>query len=634
MGQIITRYKQLFVYCLLGVVSIGISLLVGIGLPVVALSLVLIYKIIYLPDSVNRPLVRACLAVVLQLTLFNIFGLLLHLIRVDVSANMYGVYSLLAVGVIFVAQSMTDRLPKAVKFSQFDVIALIPVVLGSAMLLLYIFGHGLSFSENLVRFMGSSSDQSAHLAMFNDILRNDGNHVYATDKMSINTPGINSYPMGWHQSMAVLSLNLLNIQPTEVPFIDVIVVYFACALITFVLYGVAISIFTSLIYDAAYSKRAIAKVFGRKLSAVQGVVVKSFIVLTVIFLFLYVTFCELGYINFIYAAAIVLLGGIFMTGLSKAQDISVGVLSLFALLLFAATEAWYIMALPIGIVLAYLTIVYLKRVGFVSVLQKSSSLLLLAGYLLLGVAFIVILRNIMADGSTEQIQIGNAAAPWLPDTLILLSTVVASILLSNRIKKGLLHVLVNGFFASILLLTALNFLHLQAYSYYQQKMLYAFFAFSIPVAFIALIKLLQDRNIRLPIILSLIPFLLYTMNPGDIVYITKNIMRPKSDPEISIVDQYFQSKFDDRSTVIFIKDYRTNDERFTEPYARLLLSKVVSPGDCYNQLVMPLLSLSGKDKQSQDRSNSAANEAASRCYGNVKFFKLTDSQPVTVEYSE
>lgn len=622
----VMKQRQTVIYSVLGILFIFVSLVTNVTFPVVILALILAYKIVHLPRAVDFLIIRACFGFVLLLATFNIVGLLLRLINVEVNANVFSIVALLVMGVIFFVQTATGRIRKPVSISRFDIVTTIPVLIGTVFLLLYIFCNGLSFSENLVRFMGSSSDQSAHLSMFNDILRNNGNHVYSTDKLSINTPGINSYPMGWHQAMAVAGAGLFGVHATATPFITVVAIYFFCALLTFMLFVVAISAFTSLIYEKIFSKDRIRKLFDKKPSILSETFIKSSVVLTVVFLFLYVAFCELGYINFIYAVAIAILGGILLIGIPKPSNVSSGIISIFALLLFVAVEAWYIMAIPLGIVLLYLTVAYIKTYGKALVRRRSTSLIAMS-YILLGVASVVILRNVLADGSSEQIQIGNAAAPWLPVALVLLSVIGLAVVLSNRQKEDLLHVLMNGFFITILLLTAMNFLHLQEYSYYQQKMLYALFALSVPISFLFVIRYLQANKIQPPLAIAMVLFSIYILNPSGIINMTKNIIRPTSDSEVKIIDDYFQSGFNDKSEVVFIKDYRKSEERYTESYARLLLSKIVSPGDCYNQLIMPLLSLTEEDELN-GANNTKANEAARRCYGNVSFFVLTDNGPV------
>lgn len=613
----ISNQKSMLIYGMLGAAFIVLSLLTNVTFPVVILSIILLCKVVPLPASVSYLTIRIVLAVVLQLTLYNIFGLLFYLLKVDINANIYSILSLISVGVLFAFRAKMGKVYVVGKFSRFDVVTMIPVLVGAGFLLLYIFGNSLSFSENLIRFMGSSSDQSAHLSMYNDILRNDGNHVYSSDKLSINTPGINSYPMGWHQAMAALSLGLFNINPANSPFIDVVTIYFICAFFTFLLCGIMISAFTGLIYNKIYKTKA-------KESKLFEILAKSFAVLVVTFLFSYVAFCEFGYTNFIYAVTIVLLCSVLATGLASS-DIKIGTIFLFALLLFASVEAWYIIGLPLGIAFLSLVILYLKR-DIRSALRPRSILILVLCGLLLGVALLAALYSVVKDGPSDQIMIGNGPAAWLPNTLVIISIVVSAIILSNGKREDLFHIVINSFFASVLLLTAWNFLSLQEYSYYQQKMLYALFVLCIPIAFIAAIKYLNNKNIQLPISLSVIIFAVYTINPVGITAITENIMRPKSDPEINIINNYFQSKFNDKSTTIFIKDYREDKERPTEAYARLLLSKVVSPDDCYNQLIMPLISLGDQNKSEQKRRNIDTDSTAAKCYGPTRFFILTDDK--------
>lgn len=619
----IENEKSVTIYCVLGILFIVASLVANITFPLVVLSVVLLCKVVPLPKLVDYLTVRIVLAVVLQLTLFNIFGLLLHLSKIDVDANIYSVLSIFIVGALFVTQSFNNKIYKINKFSRFDLITAIPVILGMVLLLLYIFSNSLSFSENIIRLMGSSSDQSAHLSMFSDILRNDGNYVYSSDKLSINTPGINSYPMGWHQAMAVLSSSLLSINVATAPFIEVVIVYFICGILTFLLYGISVSVFTGIIFEKIYTTKKTNKIQRREPRVLSEITIKSFIVLINTFLFAYIAFCAFGYVNFVYAVAIVMLCGVLTVGVLKSSDISVGTLSLFALLLFAAVETWYIMGLPLGITFLGLTILYLRK-NIKSVFRPRNISILSTCYLLLGIAFLAILHNIMVDGSSSQIMIDNGKAAWLPNELVLLGIVITAIAFVNQKKEDLLYLLINSFFASVLLLTVLNFLNLQEYSYYQQKMVYAFFAICLPLSFMMAIEYLHNKNIKPLVSISVILFVIYTINPVGIISMAAHGMRPTSDSEVRIIDEYFKTKFNDKSKIVFIKDYR-KEARPTESYARLLLSKVVSPGDCYNQLIMPLILLGDQNAVDQERENMELGKTATRCFGKTTFSTIADN---------
>lgn len=608
----------------LGLLFLAISHMAHVSLPLIALSVFLLCKIIPLSAKINYLTFRIILSVVLLLTLFNIFGLVSHIVDIDIAAHVYVELSFIFIILSYIGQSSRGGVYPVGKFSRFDLIAAIPVLVGTGIFLVYMFGNGLSLSNNLVRFMGSSSDQSAHLSMFSDIMRNDGNYVYSSEELSINTPGINSYPMGWHQAMAVLSLNIFGTNAEVVPFIDVVKVYFACALFTFILYASAISLLTQFAYRKIFS---ISEKQGMQLGF-SGAVLTSFGSLITIFLFLYISFSELGYINFMYASAIALICGLILIGVKRPSDLTVLTTSILATLLFAAVEAWYIVGLPLGLILLSVAIMYLKQNPIRS-FPLRHILLLLGNGLLLSAALLVALRNIVGDGSSEQIMIGNAMAPWLPQTFVLLGVTILAIVIINKEKDNLLYIAVNSFFVSILLLTLLNFSQLQEYSYYQQKMMYAFFALCLPWAVLQAVRYLLEKKVNILLSISIICFSIYMVNPNGMINLTKNIMRPASDAEIGVIDKYFQTKFNDESPKIFIKDFRTSDERSTESYARLLLSKVVSPGDCYNQLIMPLLSLSSNSELPYDESSEVdAETAATRCYGgDVKFYILTNDKP-------
>ncbi len=606
---------------------------VGIGLPVVLMTTLLLYRTMYIPKPVDMLVVRLSVSFVAQLAIFNIIGLLQHATSIDMNASTYNILALFVAGVIYLIQRLRGLSPMALKLTRFDVVAVIPVFIGLMIFLVYLFGNNLSPSENLIRFMGSSSDQSAHLSMYSDILRNNGNHVYATDRLSINTPGISSYPMGWHQSMAVLTLSVIHINNTA-PFIDTVIAYFFCAILTFVLFGVALSIITGLLYRRTFidslSLRALNQVHQHK---AQEIAVWVFSVLLAMFLFLYVTFSELGYVNFIFATALMLLGAIIMLGIADQKQVTAGTIVIFILLTFVAAEAWYIMAVPIGLALMCLTWMYMRHRRKIELPRDAlTGIGLIGGYALLGYAFLVILNNVIADSSIEQIQIGGAAAPWLPDGLVLLGAIIGAVIIVNRTKTSLFYIVVNCLFVSVLLLTALNFINLQTYSYYQQKMLYAFFSLCIPIVVMVLIRMLGRWKVGLYVSMSLIIFFIYMINPSNIIYITKNIMRPTSDPEITIITKYFQSEFNNKSDMTFIKDYRTNDERSTESYARLFMSRVVSPGDCYNKTILPLLSLSGLSERPKALIGGEINRTVYDCYGGARFYVLTDSLPVGVEH--
>jgi hypothetical protein len=606
--------KPLVIYGVLGVSFTAVSIVLGVAFPLILLTVVLLCKSLPLPKLVNYPVVRIASAIIVQLTLFNILALLFHIVKIDVNANIYSILALCLAAIAFTVQYYGGRIYEIGKFSRFDLISITPVVLGVFFLLMYVFNNGLSFSDNIIRFMGSSSDQSAHLSMFSDILRNEGSHVYSSDNLSINTPGINSYPMGWHQAMAVLSLAITGISFTNSPFIDVVTLYFICGLLTFLLCGVLMSAFTGIIYNKVYKKPKYDK------ELLLGTIVKSAVVLVNMFLFIYIAFCAFGYVNFVYAVAVVILCCILTVGMVKKSDISAEVLTLFGLLLFAAAEAWYIVGLPLGITFLALTVYYFKQ-NIRSAIRSKNIILLSLSYVLLGVAFLAIFRNVIADGSSSQIMIDNGRAAWLPNELVVLGVLATAIIFINIKKQDLSTVIVNSFFLSILLLTILNLLHLQEYSYYQQKMLYAFFAISLPIAFIAVIKYMQDKGLQPYLSLSLILLVVYSINSSGIISMAAHGMRPTSDPEIHIVSKYFQSKFNDKPAV-FIKDYRDDKSRPTETYGRLALSKVVSPGDCYNQLIMPLILLGDQGRAEQATTSAIVNEVALRCYGASTFYDI------------
>lgn len=610
----IGQNKLSVVYGLLVILFICLSLFLNITFPLIFLTLILLCKVLPLPKLIDFPVIRIASAVVIQLALFNVFALLFHIVKIDVNANIYSIFALCLVIVVFISLYYNGQIYKIGKFSKFDLISLIPIILGMVFLLAFIFNNNLSFSNNLIRFMGSSSDQSAHLSMYSDILRNDGNYVYSSDKMSINTPGINSYPMGWHQAMAVLSSNLTGIDAGSSRFISISTVYFMCGLLTVLLCGVLMSAFTGVIYNKTYK---LLKP-GKKL--LTETIIRSSIVLVNMFLFIYIAFCAFGYVNFVYAVAVAILCCMLTMGIVKKSEISVGILSLFGLLLFAAVEAWYIIGLPLGIAFIFLTVFYFRH-DIRSALRSKNLILLSLSYLLLGIAFLVILHNIMADGSGNQIMIDNGKAAWLPNELIVLVVLATSIIFINGKQQDLSRIVINSFLLSIILLTLLNLLNLQEYSYYQQKMLYAFFGISLPISFIVIIKYMQDKGLRVYLALPLILFTAYTVNSSGIISMAAHGMRPTTDPELHIVSEYFQSKFND-SPAMFFKDYRSDKSRPTETYGRLMLSKVISPGDCYNQLIMPLILLGDKSKTEQEAASNNVNEIAQQCYGTSTFYDI------------
>jgi len=621
--------KQTLIYCTIVLLSILISLFTPVKFLPVILSVIFLCKSLPLPRTINYIAVRIVLAIALQFALFNIFGLFFYMISFSVAAPVYGITSLIATGAFFVTRSFYGETHR-IKFSRFDALSLLPVVLGAVFFLLYLFLNHLSFSENLIRFIGSSSDQSAHLSMFNDLAQNDGNYLYfQEDKLSINTQGINSYPMGWHQAIAVLSQNIIPVT-TTMPFMTILTTYFVYVFSTFLLCSVTISLLASLIYDKACASN-LNKSSKGKSSLLSEVIIKSLTSLTVMFLFLFPTFSSLGYANYIYATALAFLCGILMIGIPKKSNISLSLITIFSLLIFSAAEAWYIMAIPLSITFLGLVTLYVKDNLRKILLNRRQLIVFILIFILLGITLLEIAyRTVITGGTTEQLTIGNAMASWLPNVTLLTIIVTTSILFINSKKIGMLHFFINSFFITIAILTTINLLNLQEFSYYQQKMLYAFYALGLLISLIIATKYFNRKQVPQILSLSILIFSIYMIDPWRTSSLVKRLLEPKNNVEYAIIDEYFQSSFNDESPVVLIKDYRTENASFTESYARLLMSKIHNPGECYNDVIMPLLYLN-HDKMPDKYKDVDINQTALRCYGKVKFYILKDDEPVRIE---
>lgn len=618
------RFRTLKV--LLALLFIITSLFINITATITLFSLVLIYQTLPLPRSINSVSMRMVSTVIAQLSIFNVLGLLFYVSRYQASMVQYCMLSLVIVGLTYAALLSANKLPRLNRLSKLDFVIFLPVVAGVGIFLAYLFFNSLSFSENLIRFMGSSSDQAAHLSMFGDVIRNNGNYPYYSNELSINTPGINSYPLGWHQSMGILTYTLTGGHLSSGPFINMVTAYFMAAMLTLAIYISAISIMTTYLYRDNILKGALKDVNRAKAPNIRSALFVTMpTIATILSLFLYVSFSGLGYINYIYVVSTAIVVIIILGSLRKNRDITPSILFTFSLLTTVSMETWYIMAIPLGGVFVYLTYMYWSRV-LKKTIDFRFTLLVIGLYIVPALSLFSAMRRVLSDGPAGQLIIGNALAGWMPSVIVSMAVIVSAIILLNKQKETLTHLFYNSLLVSLALLTMWNVLHLQEYSYYQQKMHFALFALCIPVSLVALMDYIKNTKQNAIIILVLVFSMAYYVNPGGIIYLIRYTLRPQTDQEIPLIDKYFASNFDDRNNVVFIEDIRTGPENSTESYTRLALSKVASRNDCYNQIAMSLITFKNTSLSDRVYKKEQFKGYAHKCYGNnVRFIVLSDA---------
>ncbi len=395
-----------------------ISLLIGKSWPMLLWSLILSTVSLRLPNNLRSLLAaRTLISGFTIIAMLQVESILFWCLGINVDTNIYCLVTMIII-ITVSAVTYSDETKfdlSGLRPSIADLIIIIPALLITGGLYCRVITPTKSHDLSIVQELTFGVDDTSHIGMLGDLIRSDGNILSGkrAGEMAVTTRS--SYPVGWHNSLSIVSSSLIDIKSGSI--LKTIKLYFYLKLFSLFTLIAALGVFIVSIF----------KSLGSKLSTIIELILAALTTLAISFVLFLPLYFD-GFFSFLPALTFLLLfASIIAHGKDNNSKLAIDVV---LCLFIAASALTWVLTAPILLVSFFIMkIVRHKKIRSIPI--SSYLLMFSAASALIAQIYILISKN----GSNIVQAIAAEGGVAKPSHLILFVPLLVYVIYYSRGKK-------------------------------------------------------------------------------------------------------------------------------------------------------------------------------------------------------